>query len=296
MSEAGLPAGPRPVGNFRLGESLPELGYVDEVCDEGIASALGIPEGTVTVIIHRLPRPGHQTCDDYLETMLQACRKYKIELPISTGLRPLKFREGQSYLAAMAAAANFAFANRQMITHFTRETFEKFFQRSPSDLGIHVIYDVCHNIAKFEEHLVGGVQRRVCVHRKGATRAFPPHHPKVPEAYREIGQPVLIPGDMGRYSFVLVGTDAAYERTFGSTCHGAGRLMSRNKAKASCRGRNLEAELAEQGIFVRGASRATIAEEAPWAYKDVADVVDVVHRAGISKKVVRLKPLGVIKG
>jgi tRNA-splicing ligase RtcB len=298
VSERAYQRGRDQLGTLGSGNHFLEIGYVDQVYDESTAEVLGLPQGTVTVIIHTGSRGlGHQTCDDYLETMLQACRKYKIDLPDpQLACAPLNSEEGRNYLAAMAAGANFAFANRQMITHFTRETLQDFFKRSPRDLGIHVIYDVCHNIAKFEEHLVGGVKRRVCVHRKGATRAFPPHHPKIPEVYRQIGQPVLIPGDMGRYSFVLVGTESAFEQTFGSTCHGAGRLMSRNKAKASGRGRNLEAELAKEGIFVRGASRATIAEEAPWAYKDVADVVEVVHRAGISKKVVRLKPLGVIKG
>jgi len=298
VSERAYERGRNQLGTLGSGNHFLEIGYVDEVYDERVAEQLGIPLGTVTVIIHTGSRGlGHQTCDDHLETILKASRRYKIELPDpQLACAPLQSEEGRNYLAAMAAGANFAFANRQVITHLTRDTMQKFFQRSPKDLGIHLIYDVCHNIAKVEEHLVGGVSRRVCVHRKGATRAFPPKHPKTPALYREIGQPVLIPGDMGRYSFVLVGTQAAYEKTFGSTCHGAGRLMSRNKAKASCRGRNIEAELAEQGIFVRGASRATVSEEAPWAYKDVADVVEVVHQAGISKKVVRLKPLGVIKG
>jgi tRNA-splicing ligase RtcB len=183
-----------------------------------------------------------------------------------------------------------------MITHWVRQSVEQALGIGPREHGISPIYDVCHNIAKFEEHMVGGVSRRLCVHRKGATRAYPAHHPEVPAAYREIGQPVLIPGDMGRYSFVLVGTKKAMADTFGSTCHGAGRLMSRHAAKKACRGRDIQAELAEQGIVVRGASRETIVEEAPFAYKDVADVVEAVQGAGISKKVARLRPLGVIKG
>jgi tRNA-splicing ligase RtcB len=297
VSERALERGRSQLGTLGSGNHFVEVGYVDEVYEEETAEVLGLPLGTVTVIIHTGSRGlGHQTCDDYLEVMRLAMRKYKIELPDQQlACAPLRSEEGQRYLAAMSAGANFAFANRQTITHWVRETFEKFFGRSPQDLGIRAVYDVCHNIAKFEEHLVGGVLRRVCVHRKGATRAFPAGHPQTPPAYRDIGQPVLIPGDMGRYSFVLIGT-GAYEKTFGSTCHGAGRLMSRNQAKRSCRGRNIEAELAQEGIFVRGASRATVAEEAPWAYKDVADVVDVVHRAGLSKKVVRLRPLGIIKG
>ncbi|MFO1518949.1 MAG: RtcB family protein [bacterium] len=298
VSERAYERGKDQLGTLGSGNHFLEIGYVDEVYDEKAAHCLGLASGSVTVIIHTGSRGlGHQTCDDYLETMIRAGRQHKIELPDpQLACAPLKSEEGRRYLAAMAAGANFAFANRQMITHLFRETLERFFGRSPQDLEIRVIYDVCHNIAKFEEHLVGGVSRRLCVHRKGATRAFPPKHPQIPTVYREIGQPVLIPGDMGRYSFVLLGTQNAYENTFGSTCHGAGRVMSRNQAKRSGRGRNLEAELAEEGIFVRGASRATITEEAPWAYKDVADVVEVVHQAGISRKVARLRPLGVIKG
>jgi tRNA-splicing ligase RtcB len=196
----------------------------------------------------------------------------------------------------MAAAANFAFANRQLVTHYVRQAFEQVLGGSYESLGIGVVYDICHNIAKFEEHPVKGRSRRLLVHRKGATRSFPPGHPLVPPAYGAVGQPVLIPGDMGRYSYVLVGTRKAQELTFGSTCHGAGRLMSRHRAKKTTRGRNVERELWEQGIYVHGASRATINEEVPWAYKDVADVVEAVEGAGLSKKVVRLRPLGVIKG
>lgn len=298
VSERAYERGKDQLGTLGSGNHFLEVGVVDEVYEEELAVLLGLEKGTVTVIIHTGSRGlGHQTCDDFLEEMLRACQKYKIELPDKQlACAPLRSDEGQGYLAAMAAAANFAFCNRQMITHFVRETFEQFFHQSTEELGIEVIYDVCHNIAKFEEHLVGGISRRVCVHRKGATRAFPPGHPQVPSLYRKIGQPVLIPGDMGRYSFVLIGTHKAFEKTFGSTCHGAGRLMSRHQAKRSCRGRNIEAELAQEGIFVRGASRGTVAEEVPWAYKDVAEVVDVVDHAGLSKKVVRLRPIGCIKG
>ena len=196
----------------------------------------------------------------------------------------------------MAAAAKFAFANRQMITHWVRESFEQVFKMGPKKLGLELIYDVAHNIAKIETHEVNGKTKKLCVHRKGATRAFPPHHPETPEAYKETGQPVLIPGDMGRYSFVLVGTQKALEETFGSTCHGAGREMSRHAAMKLARGRFIEKELAAKGIIVKGAGRATIAEEIPEAYKDVEKVVDVAHGAGISRKVAKLKPLGVIKG
>jgi tRNA-splicing ligase RtcB len=196
----------------------------------------------------------------------------------------------------MACAANFAFTNRQMITHWVRETFQQVFKRGPKDLRLDLVYDVCHNIAKIESHTVEGTKRKLCVHRKGATRAFPPGHPDVPSDYRSTGQPVLIPGDMGRCSYVLVGAEKAMEETFGSTCHGAGRVMSRHQAMKAAKGRAITRELEDKGIIVRGASRGTIVEEIPEAYKDVNDVVNVVHHAGLSRKVVKLVPLGVIKG
>jgi tRNA-splicing ligase RtcB len=229
--------------------------------------------------------------------MLKATSKYGIELPDrQLCCAPIKSPEGQRYLAAMAAGANFAFANRQMITHWMRESFEQVFKIGPRDLGMELMYDVAHNIAKIETHKVNGKSKKLAVHRKGATRAFPPGHPETPAAYKKTGQPVLIPGDMGRYSFVLVGTQAALEETFGSTCHGAGREMSRSQATKVARGRNIVGEMLQKGIVVRGASRATIAEEISEAYKDVENVVNVAHGAGISKKVAKLKPLGVIKG
>ncbi|HEX5035334.1 MAG TPA: RtcB family protein, partial [bacterium] len=286
------------LGTLGSGNHFVELGYVDEVYEPRIADAIGLSKNRVTLIIHTGSRGlGHQVCSDYLETMIQAAQKYGIDLPDpQLCCAPIESEEGRSYLGAMAAAANFAFANRQMITHFARRAFEAALDASPASLAMAVVYDVCHNIAKFEEHRVGGVLRRVLVHRKGATRSFPARHPALPSAYRELGQPVLIPGDMGRYSYVLIGTEKALERTFGSTCHGAGRLMSRNQAKKSVHGRNVERELRDQGIFVMGASRATIHEEVPWAYKDVADVVAAVEGAGLSRKVLRLRPLGVVKG
>jgi tRNA-splicing ligase RtcB len=236
-------------------------------------------------------------CDDFLQVMQKASRRHGIDLPDpQLACAPLDSDEGRRYLGAMSAAANFAFGNRQMITHHVRRAFEETLQRSPGDLGISVIYDVCHNIAKFETHTVDGRARRLCVHRKGATRAFPPGHPSVPAAYQKTGQPVLIPGDMGRYSYVLVGTQRAYEETFGSTCHGAGRRMSRTAAKKAARGRPIVREMEDRGIFVRSDGYATLAEEIPEAYKDVAEVVDVVDRAGISRKVARLVPVAVIKG
>jgi len=298
VSERALERGRSQLGTLGSGNHFVEMGYVDELYEPGVAAQLGLEVGEVTFIIHTGSRGlGHQTCEDHLGRMAQALRKYKIEVPDpQLACAPLRSEEAQSYLAAMAAAANFAFANRQMITHLLRDCLEQFFRRSTSELGLGVVYDVCHNIAKFEEHRVGGKSRRVCVHRKGATRAFGPGNPSLPAVYQNTGQPVLIPGDMGRYSFVMAGTRQAEEISFGSTCHGAGRVLSRNQAKKALKGRNLEAELAELGVFVRGASRAGLLEEAPLAYKDVASVVEVVAQTGISKKIARLRPLGVIKG
>jgi tRNA-splicing ligase RtcB len=286
------------LGTLGSGNHFVEVGYVLETYDEKVAAALGLYKNQVTVIVHTGSRGlGHQVCDDYIKVMLKAAAKYGIELPDrQLCCAPLGSPEGQRYLAAMAAAANFAFANRQMITHWVRESFEQVLQLGPRDLGLELVYDVAHNIAKMEEHLVNGKKKKVCVHRKGATRAFPPGHPETPAAYQETGQPVLIPGDMGRYSFVLVGTEKALTETFGSTCHGAGREMSRHAALKAARGRNIVRELAARGIVVRGAGRGTIDEEISEAYKDVESVVEVAHGAGISKKVAKLKPLGVIKG
>jgi tRNA-splicing ligase RtcB (3'-phosphate/5'-hydroxy nucleic acid ligase) len=262
------------------------------------ARTLGLEADSVTVIIHTGSRGlGYQVCDDFISLMIQASAKYGIELPDrQLCCAPLKSPEGERYLAAMAAAANFAFANRQVVSATIHEVFEEVLQKSPRETGLSVVYDVCHNIAKLEEHEVGGRKRRLCVHRKGATRAFPPGHPETPAAYRSIGQPVLIPGDMGRYSYVLVGTARAFEETFGSTCHGAGRMMSRAAARKAARGRPLVREMEDRGIVVRSEGRMTLMEEIPEAYKDVARVVDVCRRAGISRPVARLVPMGVIKG
>jgi len=298
VSNRAKERGRNQLGTLGSGNHFVEVQVVDEVYDEHAANVMGLFPGQLTITVHTGSRGlGHQVCEDHIELMLAASRKYGIELPDKQlCCAPIESEEGKRYFAAMAAAANFAFANRQMITHWVREAFMHALRLGPKDLGIHPVYDVCHNIAKFEEHTVGGSSRRVCVHRKGATRAYPAKHPEVPAVYREIGQPVLIPGDMGRYSFVLVGTKKAMEETFGSTCHGAGRLMSRHAAKRAARGRNIEHELAEKGIFVRGATKGTVVEEMPEAYKDVADVVDAVDGAGISRKVAKLRPIGVIKG
>jgi len=298
VSDFALNRGKDQLGTLGSGNHFVEVGYLDEIYDAALAAQLGLFPDQVTAIVHTGSRGlGHQVCEDYIKVMLKAAAKYGIELPDrQLCCAPITSPEGQRYLAAMAGAANFAFANRQLITHWVRESFEQVFQMGPRDLGLELVYDVCHNSAKMETHAVEGKPRKLCVHRKGATRAFPPHHPEVPEAYRATGQPVLIPGDMGRYSYVLVGTPKALEETFGSTCHGAGRLMSRHQAKKVARGRSIIQELAAQGIVVRGAGRGTIDEEISEAYKDVSGVVDVVHSAGIARKVARLKPLGVIKG
>ncbi|MFA4873945.1 MAG: intein-containing RctB family protein [bacterium] len=298
VSEHAKGRGRDQLGTLGSGNHFVEVQEVSEIYDEQAANVMGLFPGQLVVMVHTGSRGlGHQVCEDHIEIMLAASRKYHIELPDKQlCCAPIGSPQGQHYFAAMAAAANFAFANRQMITHWVREALMHALRMGPADIRISPVYDVCHNIAKFEEHMVGGVSRRLCMHRKGATRAFPAKHPEVPAVYRSIGQPVLIPGDMGRYSFVLVGTDRAMEETFGSTCHGAGRLMSRHQAKRICRGRDIERELLDKGIIVRGASRATVVEEVPEAYKDVADVVDAVVGAGISKKVAKLRPLGVIKG
>ncbi len=298
ISEFALNRGRDQLGTLGSGNHFVEVGYVAEIYDEQVAYALGLSREQVTVIVHTGSRGlGHQVCDDYIKVMLKAAAKYGIELPDrQLCCAPLTSPEGKQYLAAMAGAANFAFANRQMITHWVRESFEQVLKMGPRDLGLELVYDVAHNIAKIEEHTVNGKKKKLCIHRKGATRAFPPQHPEVPEAYRQTGQPVLIPGDMGRYSFVLVGTQKALEETFGSTCHGAGREMSRHAAMKVAKGRSIVREMAAKGIIIRGAGRGTIDEEISEAYKDVEDVVGVAHGAGISRKVAKLKPLGVMKG
>jgi tRNA-splicing ligase RtcB (3'-phosphate/5'-hydroxy nucleic acid ligase) len=288
------------LGTVGSGNHFIEVGYVGEVYDAVAADRLGLHAGTVTVLIHSGSRGlGHQVCTDFLDVMREAVARYGIELPDrQLACAPLHSPEGVRYLGAMAGAANFAFANRQVMAHRVREAFARVLGRPWQSLGLRLVYDVAHNNAKWEDHHVEGQIRRLCVHRKGATRAFPPGHPELPEAYRDVGQPVLIPGDMGRYSYVLVGTEASYLETFGSTCHGAGRRMSRAEAKRTVKreSRNLRQEFRDLGIEVRAASFATIAEEIPEAYKDVAEVVDVVDRAGIGRKVARLQPLGVLKG
>lgn len=298
VSDRAIQRGLAQLGTLGSGNHFVEVGYVSEVYQEEIARTLGLEKDGITIVVHTGSRGlGYQVCDDFLRVMINASRKYNIELPDrQLCCAPINSPEGREYLAAMACAANYAFANRQMITHWVRESFERALRIGPKDSQISLIYDVCHNIAKFEDHIVEGEKKRLCVHRKGATRAFPPYHPDTPDAYKAVGQPVLIPGDMGRCSYVLVGTEKAYADTFGSTCHGAGRVMSRGQATRTAKGRSIAQELKEKGILVRADSRATLVEEIPEAYKDVTEVVDVVEHAGISKKVVQLKPLCVIKG
>ncbi len=295
ISKKAMDRGRPQLGTLGSGNHFVEVGYVEEVFSLEKAQTLGLEKDQITVIVHTGSRGlGHQVCDDHIRVMLQAVRKYEIELPDrQLCCAPITSPEGRRYLGAMAGAANFAFTNRQIITHWVRETFERILGRG---CGLDLVYDVCHNIAKIEPHSIEGKRRNLCVHRKGATRAFPPGHPDIPQDYQQAGQPVLIPGDMGRYSYVLVGTEKAYEETFGSTCHGAGRLMSRSQAKKAARGRAITRELEDKGIYVRGAGMATLVEEISEAYKDVDDVVHVVQGAGISEGVVKLKPLGVIKG
>jgi len=297
VSDKAKQRGKSQLGTVGSGNHFVEVGHVAEVFDEPTAERLGLLQGTVTFFIHSGSRGlGYQVCDDYLDTMVRAAAKYGIDLPDKQlCCAPLASHEAQAYLGAMNAAANYAFANRQLMAHYVRQTLATIF--SP-DIGERtaLVYDVAHNIAKFETHDVGGERRRLCVHRKGATRAFPPGHPELADRFRDIGQPVLIPGDMGRYSYVLVGTPGAMRQTFGSTCHGAGRRMSRHRAKAVARKRNVPRELEAQGIVIRAASRRTVDEEIPEAYKDVRQVVDVVHGAGIGRKVVKLVPMGVVKG
>ncbi|MFQ6132161.1 MAG: RtcB family protein [Armatimonadota bacterium] len=287
------------LGTLGSGNHFLEVQLVDEIFDQEAARALGIEaRDQVTFMIHTGSRGfGHQICDDYLEEMQRAAREYDLRLPDrQLACAPVGSPEGQRYLAAMACAANYAWANRQVITHRTRSACEQVFRKGSAALGLDLVYDVAHNMAKLETHPVNGQQRRLCVHRKGATRAFGPGLPEVPEAYRGLGQPVIVPGDMGTYSYLLVGTEGAMRQTWGSTCHGAGRRLSRSKALKTKHGKQVYAELRAQGIEVKSVGTKTLAEEMPEAYKDVNEVVNTCHGAGISRKVCRLRPVGVMKG
>jgi tRNA-splicing ligase RtcB len=297
VSSRALERGSAQLGSLGSGNHFAEVQCVDEVYAPDAATAFGLELGTVTVMIHSGSRGlGHQVCEDHLRAMVGAGRKYGIELPDrQLACAPLGSAEADAYLEAMAAAANFAFANRQVMAHRVREAFASVLGEE-AGREIATVYDVCHNIAKFETLEVDGRPHRVCVHRKGATRAYPPEHPETPEPYRAVGQPVIVPGDMGRYSFVLAGTERAMTETLGSSCHGAGRRLSRSAAKRAKGAREVLADLEARGVVVRAAGLSTVAEEMPEAYKDVADVVGVMHGAGITRRVARLRPLGVIKG
>ena len=287
------------LGTLGSGNHFLEVAVVDEIYDHDAARVMGINDiGQVLIWIHTGSRGfGHQICTDFVALLGNAVKKYGINLPDrQLACTPVGSPEGMDYLAAMAGAANYAWTNRQCIAHWTRESFVKVFDKSRRELGLEQIYDVAHNIAKIEQHTVDGKKHTLCVHRKGATRAFPAKHPDIPPVYRNIGQPVLIPGDMGRYSYVAVGTETAMKETFGSTCHGAGRVQSRSAVRRSLRGTDVAQALAARGIAVKTGSMASLAEEAPEAYKDVSEVVDITHKAGISLKVVKSVPMGVVKG
>ncbi|ASJ00664.1 RtcB family protein [Thermococcus gorgonarius] len=298
VSQKAKQRGAPQLGSLGSGNHFLEVQVVDKIFNEEIAKAYGLFEGQVVVMVHTGSRGlGHQVASDYLRVMEKANRKYGIPWPDRELVSvPFQSEEGQRYFSAMKAAANFAWANRQMITHWVRESFEEVFKRKAEDMEMHVVYDVAHNIAKVEEHEVDGRKVKVVVHRKGATRAFPAGHPDVPRAYRNVGQPVLIPGSMGTASYVLAGAEGSMKETFGSTCHGAGRLLSRKAATRQYRGDRLRNELMQRGIYVRAASLRVVAEEAPGAYKSVDNVVNVVHEAGIANLVARMRPMGVAKG
>jgi tRNA-splicing ligase RtcB len=297
VSEKAKERGKSQVGSLGAGNHFLEIQTVEDIFDENAAKVYGIKKNQIVVMIHTGSRGcGHQICTDHLRVLENAVRKYGISLPDrQLACAPIHSREGDSYFKAMACAANFAWCNRQLIVHWIRQSFEKVLGMDAEDLGMHVVYDVCHNIAKMEEHIVEGKKTKVCVHRKGATRSFGPGSSEIPLHYREIGQPVLIPGDMGTESYLLRGTSRA-EETFGSTCHGAGRMLSRTAAKRRWNGREIGRKLDKKGIYSHPASWSVMAEESPDAYKDVTQVVNATHGAGLSLKVARMVPLGVVKG
>ena len=298
VSDRAMLRGKKQLGTLGSGNHFLEVGVVDEIYDDTVARSFGLYEGQVTLMIHTGSRGlGYQICDDFLAVMARHVQTLPFDLPdrqLSCAM--IQSPQGQRYLSAMACAANYAWANRQILMHLAREVLLSVLHISPRDLAMRLLYDVCHNIAKKEEHLIEGKRRTVCVHRKGATRSFPAGHPAVCAAYRSVGQPVLVPGDMGRASYVLVGTETALAETFGSTCHGAGRVLSRTAAKKAAKGRAIYRELEDKGILVRWTGRGTMAEEMPDAYKDISQVVAVVHGAGLSRKVARLRPMAVVKG
>ena len=286
------------LGSLGSGNHFLEIGVVDRVYDPAVAARFGLVEGNVVLWIHSGSRAlGHQVCTDHVRELQSASQRYGIRLPDrELACAPLDSPEGKRYFEAMVCAANFAWANRQMMTHLARLAFERVLAGKVRDFHLRLLYDVAHNIAKIEEHTVDGQRMKLCVHRKGATRAFGPGSIGVPEAFRDLGQPVLIPGSMGSASYVLVGTETAMKETFGSTCHGAGRVLSRHAAKRAITGQQLRQDLAAEGIVVKAESMSGLAEEAPDAYKDIDRVVEVVHQADLARKVARTRPIGVMKG
>jgi tRNA-splicing ligase RtcB len=299
VSRRALERGRPQLGTLGAGNHFLEIQIVEDIYDRASAKILGIDDvGQITIMIHTGSRGlGYQVCDDNVKVLGKVTRKYGIDIPDrQLACAPINSSEGKSYFEQMACAANYAWANRQCIMHWVRESFEKILGKKARELGMHLIYDVAHNIAKFEEHKVSGEMKNLCVHRKGATRAFAAGHKDIPSVYKNIGQPVLIPGDMGTHSYLLLGTEKAMQETFGSTCHGAGRVMSRTKAMQLTKGRRIDKELADKGIYVLSASGEVLRQEVPEAYKDIDMVVDAVHNAGISKKVARMRPIGVVKG
>ena len=297
-SKRALERGKNQLGTLGSGNHFLEVQVVDRVLYREAADVMGLSEGQICVMIHTGSRGfGYQVCDEHVKTWIDVAKKYGINLPDrQLASAPINSKEGEDYIAAMACGANYAWNNRQCIMHWVRQVFMDFFETSEDELGLELVYDVAHNIGKFEKHLVDGVERELFVHRKGATRAFPAGHPEIPEKYQNIGQPVLIPGDMGTASYVLVGSPSAMEQTWGTTCHGAGRMLSRRKAVELTKGRAIAQHLEKQGIFVRAEGRRTLHEEVPEAYKDVDEVVKVVDAAGLSRRVARMRPVGVIKG
>jgi tRNA-splicing ligase RtcB len=298
VSKRALQRGFKQLGTLGSGNHFLEIGIVDAVYDSEAAQVFGLFEGQVTLMLHSGSRGlGYQVCDDSLALMTKHVKKIGFDLPDrQLACAMIQSDEGKRYYDAMACAANYAWANRQVLMHKSREVFLRVLSIGPRNLGMNLLYDVCHNIAKKETHIVDGKKQKVCVHRKGATRSFPPGHKALSDKFQKVGQPVIIPGDMGTASYVLVGTHKAMEETFGSTCHGAGRIMSRKAAKKASKGRSINRELEDHGIIVKWTGRSTLAEEMPEAYKDISQVVDVVHGAGISKKVAKLRPIGVVKG
>lgn len=298
VSQHARERGRNQLGTLGSGNHFLEVDRVANVLDEESAQSFGLRPNQIVVLIHCGSRGlGHQVCTDHVRDFQKTLAQYKIELPDRELVcAPLNSPEGAAYSAAMQAAANFAFANRQALTMLVRESFEQVLQKTKLSPHLRQVYEVAHNIGKIEQHTIKGREMAVCVHRKGATRAFPPYHPEIPPDYQAIGQPILVPGSMGTASYVLAGTQGAMRQTFGSTCHGAGRMMSRTAAKKQVRGETLKQELNQRGIRIRAGSMAGLAEEAPLAYKQVEEVIAVVEGAGIARAVARLEPLAVIKG